>query len=67
MRARRRLITARASSSHVEGSRLGRSLTFAWDGTHSFQLSTPGRKWVLNPGTEAAYETWEQKLLDIAA
>ena len=34
---------------------------------YSFQLATPGRKWVLNPGTEAAYETWEQKLLDIAA
>ena len=34
---------------------------------YSFTIATPGRKWALNPGTEAAYDEWEKQLLGIAA
>jgi hypothetical protein len=34
---------------------------------YSFTIVTPGRKWALNPGTEAAYDEWEKQLLGIAA
>ena len=34
---------------------------------YSFTIQTLGRKWALNPGTEAAYDEWEKQLLGIAA
>ena len=32
---------------------------------YSFSIKTPGRKWMLNPGTEKAFDEWEQKLLSV--
>ena len=32
---------------------------------YSFSIKTPGRKWMLNPGTEKAFETWEEKIISV--
>ena len=32
---------------------------------YSFSIKTPGRKWMLNPGTEKAFEAWEEKIISV--
>ena len=32
---------------------------------YSFTIKTPNRKWQLNPGTEKAFDTWEEKIISV--
>jgi len=32
---------------------------------YSFSIKTPGRKWLLNPGTEKAFDVWEEKIISV--
>ena len=32
---------------------------------YSFCIKAPGRKWHLNPGTEKAFDEWEQQLMAV--
>ena len=62
MRARSEPISARASSSHVAGSRLGRSLTLAWDGTHSNHASSGYLDRARDLGTESCIAVHSKSL-----